>query len=122
MAIIYTYEPTELFMAPSLDGLTDVVTRVRYNYTGVDEETGLSAVFVGAAPMPEPTSGQPFIPLNELTEPEVVSWLTATVNPSHMQEMIAKNIGNQIAPKYEPVPLPWATSGDVAPATPEVEG
>ena len=122
MAIIYTYEPTELFMAPSLDGLTDVVTRVRYNYTGVDEETGLSAVFAGAAPMPEPASGQPFIPLNELTEPEVVGWLIATVNPSHMQEMITKNINNQIAPKYEPTPLPWAPSGDVSPASPEVEG
>ena len=113
MAILYTYEPTELFMAPSLDGLTDVVTRVRYNYTGVDQENGLSAVFAGSAPMPAPASADPFIPLPELTEAEVVSWLTATVNPSHMQEVIAKNISNQIAPKYEPVPLPWAPTGDV---------
>ena len=115
MAILYTYEPTELFMAPSLDGLTDVVTRVRYNYTGIDEESGLSAVFAGATPVPAPASGSEFIPLQDLTEAEVVAWLESVVNPDHMQEVITKNINNQIAPKYEPTPLPWAPSGTVEP-------
>lgn len=112
MAILYTYEPTELFMAPSLDGLTDVVTRVKYNYTGVDQENGLSAVFLGSTPVPPPASGSEFIPLQDLTEAEVVAWLEEVVNPDHMQEVIMKNINNQIAPKYEPVPLPWAPSGN----------
>ena len=119
MAILYTYEPTELFMAPSLDGLTDVVTRVRYNYTGVDEETGLSAVFAGSTPTPQPASGSEFIPFQDLTEAEVVAWLEAIVPTDHMQEVITKNINNQIAPKYEPAPLPWAPSGDVVPPVEE---
>lgn len=108
MAILYTYKPTELFMAPSLDGLTDVVTRVRYDYTGVEEETGLSAVFMGATPVPPPASGSEFVPLQDLTEAEVVAWLEAVVEPSHMQSVIIKNIDNQINPKFEPTPLPWA--------------
>jgi hypothetical protein len=119
MAIIYTYDPTELFMAPSLDGLTDVVTRVRYNYTGIDDENSLSAVFSGATPVPVPASGSEFIPLQDLTEAEVVAWLEAVVDPAHMQEVITKNISNQISPKYEPTPIPWAPSGDVVPPVEE---
>lgn len=119
MAIIYTYKPTELFMAPSLDGLTDVVTRIRYNYTGVDEDNSLSAVFAGSTPVPSPISGSEFIPLQDLTEAEIVSWLESIVNPEHMQEVIAKDISNQIAPKYEPTPLPWASNEEVVPPVEE---
>jgi hypothetical protein len=108
MAILYTYKPTELFMAPSLDGLTDVVTRVRYDYTGVEQENGLSAVFMGSTPVPPPVDPSGFVPLQDLTEAEVVAWLEAVVEPSHMQSVIIKNIDNQINPKFEPTPLPWA--------------
>lgn len=109
MAIIYTFDPTELDIAPSLDGLTDVVTRVRYNYFGVDQESGVSSLFIGATPVPAPTAG--FTPFQDLTENEVISWLEVFADTTHMQERIAKDINQILNPMYVPTTPPWAPSG-----------
>jgi hypothetical protein len=98
MAIIYTFDPTELDIAPSLDGLTDVVTRVRYNYTGVEQESGVSSLFVGATPVPAPTAG--FTPFEDLTD------------TTHMQQQIEKQINLILHPMYVPTTPPWAPSGN----------
>ena len=105
MAINYTFSDLKVEIAPSLDGLSDVITRVRYNYNGVDEN-GYSGSFSGATPMPQPATGS-FTPFNEVTEPEVVAWLEAVADKPHMQLQIQKQINNQVAPKYVPVPNPW---------------
>lgn len=105
MATTYTFKVTQLEMAPSLDGLTDVVTRVRYNYLGVDS-AGVSGSFAGATPMPQPTSGS-FTPLASLTEADVITWLEAVSDKTHMQERIQKQIDLINAPKYVETPLPW---------------
>jgi hypothetical protein len=124
MATTYTFKVNQLEMAPSLDGLTDVVTRVRYDYTGVNEN-GLSGSFSGATPMPAPESDH-FTPLSQLTEADVISWLEAVADKPHMQERIQKQIENQVAPKYVPVPNPWAPqpTGSIVetPATGSVTG
>lgn len=113
MATVFTFVVTQLEMAPSLDGLTDVVTRVRYNYTGVDE-IGTSYTFAGATPMPLP-SGTDFIPLENLTEAEVVAWLEVVSDKTHMQEVIEKNIYLINNPKFVDTPLPWAPAPEPVP-------
>ncbi len=105
MATTFTFSDIKVEIAPSLDGLTDVITRVRYNYKGVDEN-GYSGSFPGVTPMPLPGSGS-FIPFNQVTEPEVVEWLDEVADKPHMQQQIEKQIQNQITPKYVPVPNPW---------------
>ena len=105
MAITYSYKIDQLAMAPSLDGLSDVVTHVRFTYTGVDED-GNTGEFKGATPMPAPDSAQ-FTPLADLTEAEVIEWVKVTHPIDHMQEMIGKQIAQKITPTNEEVPLPW---------------
>jgi hypothetical protein len=112
MAVVYSYKIKELEIAPSLDGLSDVVTRVRFTYTGVDADTGYTGSFLGATPVPLPNSGS-FTPLNELTEEEVIEWVVISHPLEHMQEQIVRKINTQITPKYEPVALPWDPSGSV---------
>lgn len=112
MAVDYSYKIRELERAPSLDGLTDVITRVRFTYTGVDADTGYSGSFQGTIPMPAPAS-ESFTPLNELTEAEVIEWVKISHPINHMQEQIQKQIDRQITPKYEPVALPWDPSGSI---------
>lgn len=112
MAIDYSYKIKELEMAPSLDGLSNVITRVRFTYTGVDSVSGYSGSFQGATPVPAPSSGS-FTPLNELTEAEVIEWVKISHPIAHMQEQVQKEINKQIVPKYEPVPLPWDPSGSI---------
>ena len=105
MATTYTFSDIKVEIAPSLDGLTDVITRVRYNYNGADEN-GYSGSFSGATPMPQPSTGS-FTPFSEITEPEVVTWLNEVADKPHMQQQIQKQIDNQATPKYVPVPNPW---------------
>ena len=105
MAITYIFTDIKVEIAPSLDGHTDVVTRVRYNYKGVNED-GIEGTFAGATPMPLP-GDENFVPFDQLTEPEVAGWLEDVADLPHMQEQIGKQIQNQINPKYVPVPNPW---------------
>jgi hypothetical protein len=120
MVITYTFltdHTMKLEMAPSLNGLKKVITRVRYNYVGVDEE-GNEGTFAGVTPMPAPNT-ENYKPFEELTPEDIVSWLEATADKPHMQERIAKQIQSKITPKYVDTPLPWVpveetpTSGSI---------
>jgi hypothetical protein len=120
MAITYTFKVNKVEIAPSLDSLTDVVTRVRYDYIGVDED-GNTATFAGATPMPAPDS-EHYTPFNQLTEEDVISWLEVVADKPHMQERIAKQIEAIIAPKYVDVPLPWDPQPSGSIETPPISG
>ena len=114
MAITYTFltdNTMKLELAPELNGLEKVITRVRYNYVGVDEN-GNEGTFAGVTPMPAPNA-EGYKPFRELTPEDIVSWLEATADKSHMQERIAKQIEAKIAPKYVETPAPWATVDEV---------
>jgi hypothetical protein len=112
MVLEYSYKIKELEMAPSLDGLSEVITLVRFVYTGVDTDTGFSGSFLGSIPMPAPNSSS-FTPLSELTEAEVVEWVKVAHPVEHMQEQVKKKINTQITPKNESVVLPWDVSGSI---------
>jgi hypothetical protein len=110
MAITYTFltdNTMKLEIAPELNGLEKVITRVRYNYVGADEN-GNEGTFSGVTPMPAPNT-ESYKPFSELTPEDIVSWLEATADVAHMQERIAKEIQSKIAPKYVETTSPWAT-------------
>ena len=106
MAITFEFKVKQLEVAPILGDLENVVTRVRYDYIGTDEE-GNTATFTGATPMPAPNS-EAYKPFEELTEPDVISWLEEVADKPHMQERITKAIREKITPKNVDMPLPWA--------------
>ena len=107
MNITYVWAITAMKMAPSLDGLTDVVTNVQFTYTGTDSDSGFSSTFNGAYPVPPP-SAPGFIPLADLTEAEVIAWIEPIYPIDHPNEVIEAGIENQIAPTNEDAPMPWA--------------
>ena len=117
MNITYTWKIQELKMAPSLDGLTDVITNVRFKYTGTDYDSGFSAEFTGAIPIGQPESGS-FIPLADLTESEVIGWVQSIYNLDHPNEVILKRINEQIQPTNQEVHLPWEPPLPDPPVTP----
>lgn len=106
MAITFTFKVNKIEVAPTLGELTNVVTRVRYDYIGTDEE-GNEATFAGVTPMPAPDAAN-YKQLEELVEEDVISWLEATADKEHMQYRITKQITEKVAPKYVDTPLPWA--------------
>ena len=107
MNITYVWEITGMKMAPSLDGLTDVVTNVQFNYTGTDSDSGFSSTFNGAYPVPPPSSAS-FVPLADLTEDEVIAWVQSIYNMDHPNEVVLKQINEKITPTDDEAPMPWA--------------
>ena len=106
MNMSYTWSITGIKKAPSLDGLTDVVTHIRFNYTGTDADSGYSHTFAGAVPTGAPDSGS-FTAFADLTEADVISWAQANHPTDHMNEVISGSIANQITPTNEEANLPW---------------
>ena len=48
MAISYEWKITALKKAPSLDGLSDVITHINFDYIGTDDDNKVSSTFGGA--------------------------------------------------------------------------
>ena len=107
MNITYAWKITALKKAPSLNGLSDVITHIRFDYTGTDAESGESHTFHGACPVGTPNA-ESFTPLTEITEENVIAWAQANHPTDHMNEVIAREIGKKIVPMNEEVnELEW---------------
>lgn len=121
MNITYEWRITALKKAPSLDGLSDVITNIRFNYTGTDADSGESFTFSGACPVGAP-SGDNFTPLADLTEANVIAWAQANHPTDHMNEVIEKGISAKITPVSEDVTeLDWLATEETPDPTIEAE-
>lgn len=123
MAITYTWKITALKKAPTMDGLSDVITGINFDYTGTkgSGDSKIEATFHGACPVTSPDSGS-FKAINQITEAEVIEWAKANHPVYHMQEVITKNISDQEAPTKEEVnttDVSWLPAPDEKPTTPE---
>jgi len=86
-----------LYVAPSLDGHSDVVTQVAWACEGNNSMRG--KLDLGAP-------GQPFVSYADLTEDTVLSWVWAQVD----KQFVEKDV-DAVAPDVPVVavkPLPWS--------------
>ena len=122
MAITYEWKITALKKAPSLDGLSDVVTHVNFEYKGTDDtEQKNTGVFHGACPIGSPDA-ENFIALADLTEADVIAWAQANHPVEHMQEVIEKQIADKVTPTNVEADMPWAPAEETPPVEEESEG
>ena len=99
MAIKYTWKITGVKKAPSLDGLSNVITHVNFDYTG-SKGSGANkkqSTFHGACPVGAPDS-ENFIDIDKVTEANVIEWAKANHPVNHMNEVIEKKIAEMEAP------------------------
>jgi len=116
MNLTYEWKITALKKAPSLDGLSNVITHIRFNYTGTDADSGESHTFHGACPVGAPNP-ENFADITTLTEADVIEWAKLNHPTDHMDEVITKAIAEKLTPKNEEVTeLEWLQSD-----TPAVE-
>ena len=119
MNITYDWKITALKKAPSLDGLSNVITHIRFDYTGTDADSGESHTFHGACPVGAPNPDA-FSEITTLTEADVIEWAKANHPTDHMNEVIEKAISDKVTPKNEDVTeLDWLATE--TPAEPTVE-
>lgn len=99
MAITYTWKITGVKKAPSLDGLSNVITHVNFDYTG-SKGSGANkkeSTFHGACPVGAPDS-ESFIDIDKVTEANVIEWAQANHPVDHMNEVIGKKIAELETP------------------------
>lgn len=111
----YTYEVTGLKVRDETVGdttNTNAVVQTYWKLTGTDTD-GNEGTFSGATPFTSTTmpEGDTFVPFEELTEEDVVGWISDVVLGNtgfqkHIDEQIAKQIRDKITPITEPQ-LPW---------------
>jgi hypothetical protein len=107
MNITYTWKITALKKAPSLDGLSNVITHIRFDYTGTDADSGESHTFHGACPVGAPNP-ENFTDIVTLTEADVIEWAKANHPTGHMNEVIDREISKKLTPTNEDVTeLEW---------------
>jgi len=102
MELTYSWKITALKKAPSLDGLSNVITHIRFDYTGTDTESGESHTFHGACPVGAPDA-ENFAAIETLTEETVIEWAKANHPTDHMNEVIERHIKEKLTPTQEDV-------------------
>lgn len=98
MNISYEWKITALKQAPTLSGLSNVITNVEFRCTGTDADSGESSVFNGACPIPAPDP-ENFTALADLTETDVIGWAQANHPIEPINNFIEEEISEKITPK-----------------------
>ena len=121
MNITYSWKITALKKAPSLDGLSNVITHIRFDYTGTDSESGESHTFHGACPIGAPDADN-FSEITTLTEAQVIEWAQSHHPTEHMNYVIEKAISDKLVPKNEDVTeIDWLQPEEAEPAIDEAQ-
>lgn len=113
-ALTYEYKVTSLKVRTEGE-YSNTVVQTYWTLTGTDQANN-SGTFSGATPFtydPEDSSG-PFVPFNELTESDVITWISGVVAnnagyKTHIDGVITKQITDKLSPITEPS-LPWAAN------------
>lgn len=112
MAITYTWKVNQLTAYPTYESQTDVVFKVQWTYRGVNSN-GVASTRGGVTEVTY-DAGSPFTPYAELTEEQVLGWVTPTISAQDLADMEAgiagdidwiiqqENANNPTTP-----PLPW---------------
>lgn len=105
----FSWVISQLNCAVESEGLPNVINVIhwRYNATQVDGNKTWFAETYGAASVAQPNP-QNFIPYEDVTEAEVISWLEQVLPIDAMQASLEANIALQINPVEITLPLPWA--------------
>jgi len=111
MATTYTWTVTNLYTIPVSASEQDYVVTALYLVTGVD---GTYTASLSNSAQFEVIADQPdFTPYADLTETQVLGWITDQLGPdgvANLEACIQGQIDSQINPPVSPenTPLPWS--------------
>jgi hypothetical protein len=106
--ITYTWRINKIHVKPLLNGLTNVIHTVDWDYIGIDENDNTASIRMPMV-LPEPLEVN-FIPYNDITEEMVISWLESISNIEELQQDIIDKIEIIKNPPIIELPFPWVNS------------
>ena len=108
MSITYTWNIGQLICYTESQGQNDVVCTVFYTLNGTD---GTYNGSIGGSVSLTYDQGAAFTPYSELTQDQVLGWVTTSLGQDQIAAMeadIAVQIENQTNPPVVSPPLPWS--------------
>lgn len=87
--MIYNWYIIEMEVNPSLDGLTNVVKKIKFTYEAIDGEY---RTWIRDSYLCQNPSGTDFTAYDNLTKKEVVNWLENGVNVIDLQKQLQEKI------------------------------
>ena len=84
MEIEYSLKITELVCDATSNGETNVISCVRWVYSGTD---GRNSAAYGGYTNINHTDDEPFTPFSNLTEEQVVTWVLSSMNEARLLEI-----------------------------------
>lgn len=105
MGITYRYDIQELRCEPSIGELNKVITEVVYEYVG-ESENGITSRLPGIVKLTNPLN-QSFVPIEEIKEEVIISWIESIVDTELAKLMIDNEIKYKSGFIYKNDSLPW---------------
>ncbi len=108
--IIYNWNFDPIAVRTDVDGFDNVVMTVHWQYTAISEP--YSARIIGTQDFPFNPDAENFVPFDQLTKNIVEGWVVAAMGEprvQQMQEQLAAQIEEQIAPKVVNLSPPWSS-------------
>ena len=92
----YTWKINAVDCYTSKDGLEKVAYNVHWSYFATNGEHTASMIGVQSVGEPNPDN---FVAFEDLTEDDVISWISASMDVEQMQANLDKQIEDLVAPK-----------------------
>jgi hypothetical protein len=111
MANTYAWTINNLDVYPTENDLTNVVYNIHWTYTATSdqldpEENPYKTNFIGTSMVAAP-SAEDFTPFEDLTESQVVGWLSEDASIINIQENVDDALDNLINPTSVTKDVPW---------------
>ena len=108
MRILYTWTFPYFDVAPSEDGLTDVVKAIHWRYR-LDKDGFFSEIF-GSTGLDNP-NGSSFIPYDQITELWAIQMVSLKTDIEQLQQGLLQGIEDQKNPPIVQMAAPFANGG-----------
>ena len=107
MANTFTWKINKMDVISNLNNLTNFVTRVYWEYIGVDETNTYTSSITGYVEFDNNNNEENYINYSDLTESEVIDWIEPRCDIFELQNIINDKISDLIEPKIINLPIPW---------------
>jgi len=85
----------------------NLITKINYQYIGIDSDDNTTAVFNSSVNLPKPTTSD-YKNYNDLTENDIIIWLESLISTDELA-LMKTVIENNITDTKTKASLPWIT-------------
>jgi hypothetical protein len=112
MTINYSFKITScnrliLYIDEDNQRYENLITKINYQYIGVDSDDNTTAIFNSSINLPKPTTSD-YKNYNELTESDIIIWLESLISTDELT-LMKTVIENNITDTKTKTSLPWIT-------------